>query len=66
MVVESTRFNAKIYIDYMYIEGASVLHMADDAAHFSANKVFETPTTESVLEIILTIRVNVYTELQKI
>ena len=33
---ETDRFNAKLYIDFMYIEGASLLHMVDDATHFSA------------------------------
>ena len=33
---ENTRLNAKVNIDFMYIEGAPVLHMKGNATHFSA------------------------------
>ena len=47
----------------MYIEGAPVLHMIDDATHFSAAQYIEPLTTESFREIILTLWETVYTEL---
>ena len=63
MVIENTRFNAEAYIDFMYIEGSPVLHMVDDATHFSAAQFVEPLTTESVRETIRTSWAIVYTGL---
>ena len=63
MGAKNTRFNAKVYIDFMYIEGPPVLLMVDDATHFSAAQFFETLITESVWETILTLWTTVYTGL---
>ena len=63
MGAENTRFNAKVNLDFMCIEGTSVLHMFDDATHFSAAQFIEPPTTESVWETILTLWATVHTGL---
>ena len=54
MGAENIRLNAEVYIDFMHIEGASVLHMVDEAAHFNATQFVEPITTESVRKTILT------------
>ena len=61
MGAENTRFNAKVYIDVMYIEDAPLLLMVDDATHFSAAQTVVPLTTESVWETILTLWVTFYT-----
>ena len=48
MGAKKIRFNVKIYIDLMYIEWAPVLHMVDDATHFSSAQSLDHPTTDSV------------------
>ena len=48
MGAENTRFNANLYIDFRYIEGDPVLHIVDDATHFSADQFIEPLTSESV------------------
>ena len=58
---ENTQFNAKVYIDFMYIEGAPVLHMVYDAIHFAADQFVEPLTTDSVWESILTLWATIYT-----
>ena len=55
MRAENTRFNAKVYSYFVYIEGEPVLHIVDDATHFSAVQFVELLTTESVWETILTL-----------
>ena len=55
MGAENTRFDAKLYIDFMDIEGAPVLHKVDDATPFSAAQFVEPLTTESVWETILSL-----------
>ena len=63
MDAENIRFYAKVYSDLTYIEGGPVLHMVDDAAHFSAAQFVESLTTESVWETILTLWATVCTGL---
>ena len=60
---ENTCSNAKEYIGFMYIEGAPVLNMIDDATHLSAARFVEPQTTESITETILTLWAAVYTGL---
>ena len=48
VVAENTRFNAKLYIDLMHIEGAPVFHMIDDVEHFSSAKFVQPLISESV------------------
>ena len=55
MGAENTRFNAKVYIEFMYIEGATVFHIVYDATHFSAAQFVEALAIESVPETIPTL-----------
>ena len=41
MGAERVRFNAKVFIESMHIEGYPVLHVADDATYFSAAQFVE-------------------------
>ena len=52
MGAENNRFNANVYIDFMYIEGAPVLRIVNDATHFSAAQFVQPPTAELVVETI--------------
>ena len=63
MGAENTRFNAKLYVDFLYIEGASVLHMIDYATHFRAAKFVDSFTTESFRETVPTLSATFYTRL---
>ena len=51
MGAENTRFSVKVYIDFMFIEGASVLRKVDDGMHFSAAQFVELLKPKSVCEI---------------
>ena len=55
MGAENTRSNAKVHINFMFIEEAPVLHIFDDATHFSADQFFEPFTAEHVWETIPTL-----------
>ena len=48
MGADNTRFNAKVYINFVYIEETPVLHTVDDATHFSAAQFVKPQRTESV------------------
>ena len=61
MKAENTRFNAKVYIEFMYIEVAPKLHVVDDATHFIAAKFVHPMTNRSVWEAIITLWAIVYT-----
>ena len=63
MGAENTRFNANVYIDFMYIEEAQTLHIVDDATHFIVAQFIDPLTTESIWENILMLRATVYTGL---
>ena len=64
MRAKNTRFNSKVHIDFMNIEGASVLYLADEATHFYAAQFVSSRTTGSVRETILTLWATRYTRLQ--
>ena len=57
---ENTRFNARVYIDFLYIDGATVLYMVGHATHFSATKFFYPRIIEPVWVDILKLRETVY------
>ena len=63
MGAENTGFNAKVYNDFMYIEGSPALHLIDDTTYFSAAQLLEPLTTESVWETILTLWATAHTGL---
>ncbi len=49
---EHTRFNARAYIDIMYLDGRPLLHVVDDATRFSAARFLPKFSTDSVREAI--------------
>ena len=61
MGAENTRFYAYVYIEFMYIEEATVLHMIVGTINFSADQFVEALIIESVWNTILTLWANVYT-----
>ena len=63
MGAENSRCNVKVYIDFMYIAGDSVLDIVDEAMHFRTAKFIETLTTESIWKTILTLWATVYSGL---
>ena len=63
MGAENTRFNAKAYIDFKYIEGVPILHMVDDATHFSAAQFVDSWKQNLFGNKILTLWAAVYTGL---
>ena len=59
---EHTRFNSKVYMDLMHIEGDYVLHLVDEATRFSAAKFLgKRVTTEKVWEAFIQCWSSVYT-----
>ena len=60
---ENTRFDSKMYIDFVYIEGQPVLHMVDEATRVPAAPFVSPITTESVLETILKLWANICTDI---
>ena len=60
---ENTKLDAKVYVDFMYIEVAPVLHLVDNATHFNAAQFVESLTTESVWGTIHKLQATVYTGL---
>ena len=63
MDAENVRFNSRVCIDIMYIDGKPVLHLVDDATHFSAAPFLSKVSTEAMWESILTCWATVYTGL---
>ena len=61
MQAENIHFNAKIYSDFMYIEGYTVLDMVDDSTHFHAVPFVDPLITESIWETKLALWRTVYT-----
>ena len=59
-----TLLGAKVYIDFMYIEGFPILLMIDDVTRFSTAQFTEPLTTDSIWNTILTIWATVYAGLQ--
>ena len=48
MIVESTRFCVKVYIEFKYIEDESILAVIYYASHFSTSHAVDPETTEFV------------------
>lgn len=63
MGLEDIRFNARAYMDIMYIDGRPVLHIVDEATRFSAARSLTKISTENVWESILLRWSSVYTGL---
>ena len=60
---ENVRFNARAYIDIMYLDGKPVLHIVDEATRFSAAKFLTKVSTDSVWEAMIMCWSSVYTGL---
>ena len=60
---EDVRFNARAYIDIMYLDGRPVLHIVDEATRFSAARFLPKTTTDAVWEAIIMCWSSVYTGL---
>ena len=60
---ENQRFNARSYIDVVYLDGRPVLHIIDEATRFSAARFLAKNSTESVWETIVLCWSSVYTGL---
>ena len=58
---ENTRFNSKVYMDFVYIDGQPVLYKVDEATRFPEDPFVSPMTTESVWETILKLWATVYT-----
>ena len=61
MGAENTRFNAKVYIDFIGSEGAPVLHMVDDTTHFKRNTIRRSPDSSLGMGNHTTVMGAVYT-----
>ena len=54
------QFNARAYIDIMYLDGRPVLHIVDEATRFSSARFLSQETTESVSDAIILCWSSVY------
>ena len=57
------RFNARVYIDIMYLDGRPVLHIADEATRFSTVRFLPKISTDAVWDAIVLCWSSVYTGL---
>ena len=60
---EHVRFNARAYIDIMYLDGKPVLHIVDEATRFSAARFLPRVSTDAVWDSIILCWSSVYTGL---
>ena len=60
---EDIRFNSRVYIDIMYLDGRPVLHIVDKSTRFSAARFLTKMTTDAVWEAIVLCWSSVYTGL---
>lgn len=58
---EDVQFNARSYIDIMYLDGKPVLHVVDESTHFSAASFLTRTTAEAVWEATMLCWSSVYT-----
>ena len=62
---KNVHFNARAYIDIMYLDGRPVLHIFDEANRFSGDRFLTKVFTENVWEVILLCWSSVYTGLPR-
>ena len=62
---ENVRFNSRVYIDIMYLDGRPVLHIVDESTRFSAARLLTKMTTDAVWEAIVMCWSSDYTGLPK-
>ena len=60
---EDIRFNSRVYIDIMYLDGRPVLHIVDKSTRFSAARFLTKMTTDAVWEAIVLCWSSIYTGL---
>ena len=60
---EDTRFNAIIFMDIFYLDGKPVLHIVDDATHFSAARFMPRVSTAAIWEALVLCWTAIYTGL---
>ena len=60
---ENVRFNAKAYIDIVYLDVKPVLHIVDEATRFSVARFFSKFSTDSIWDAIVLCWSSVYTGL---
>ncbi len=60
---ENIRFNSRVYIDIMYIDGIPVLHIVDEATCFSAARFLPNVSTDAVWDAIFFCWSTIYTGL---
>ena len=58
---EDVRFNSRVYLDIMYIEGRPVLHLVDEATRSSAARFLTKVSTDAVWDSIILCWSSVYT-----
>ena len=61
--VEHVRFNERILLDVMYVDGKPVLHILDEGTKFSAAKFLPDVSTKTIWRTLLQIWVMIYTGL---
>ena len=60
---ENVKFNERIYMDIMYIDGKPVLHIVDEGTHFSAAAFLPDVSTKTIWTTILECWAAIYTGL---
>ena len=60
---ETVRFNERILLDVMYIDGKPVLHIVDEGTHFSAAQFLPDVSTKTIWKAILQCWATIYTGL---
>ena len=60
---ENVRFNSRVFLDIMYLDGKPELHLVDDATRLSATQFLESVSTVDIWESILYFWATLYTGL---
>ena len=60
---QNMRFNKRVIIDIMYLDGAPVLHIIDESTHFSVAKFLPRISTNAIWHTILNSWATIYTGL---
>ena len=60
---DNVRFNARAFIDIMYLDGKPALHIVDEATRFLAARFLSKISTDSIWEAVILCWSSVYTGL---
>ena len=63
--VENVRFNERLLIDIMYLEGKAVLHIVDEGTRFSAARFVSDVSTMTIWKTVITCWATIYTGLPR-